>query len=58
MLKIVNRHEMMSTVVAANPHQWWKIQCCQCHGAFRSTGPTICNDQHIMFYNFDWLFIW
>lgn len=32
MLKIVNRHEMMSIVVAANAHHWWKIQCYQCNG--------------------------
>jgi len=54
MLTIVNTHEMMSIVVAANPHHWWKIQCCQCHGAFRSTVTTICNDRKIMFHNFWW----
>jgi len=54
MLKIVNRHEMMSIVVAASAHHWWKIQCCQCNGAFRSTVTTICHDRRIMFHNFDW----
>ena len=62
MLKVVNSHEM-SIVVAASPRHWWKIQCHQCLGAFRSTVTSMQTDRRwsnicrIMFHNFDWKFV-